>query len=68
MDEFDVGPYDFILGIFTGIILTAFVGYAFLPEGELTGVKRDKIANVKYVEYDNSVYILVPYKNIVKEK
>ena len=68
MDDFDMGPADFIIGFITSAILTSLFWILLLPEGDLAGVKTDKITNTKYVEYNNSIYTLIPYKNIIKEK
>lgn len=67
MSNWETGPDDLMLGVSVGIILTFIIGYLLLPEGELTGVKTDKTTNTKYVEYNDSIYTLVPYKNIIKE-
>lgn len=61
MDDFNV----FIAGALTGVVM--FLGSLALQDN-LVAVETDKLTNTKYVKYNNSVYVLVPYKNITKEK
>lgn len=68
MDDFNMGPADFIIGFITSAVLTSLLWVLLLPEGNLVGVKTDKVTNTKYIEYNDSIYTLVPYKNIIKEK
>lgn len=68
MDDFDMGPADFIMGFVTSAVLTLLFWILLLPEGNLVGVKTNKVTNTKYIEYNDSIYTLVSYKNIIKEK
>ena len=55
----------FIAGVVTGTtILLAFLTFS----NRFVKVETDIITNTKYVEYNNSTYILTPCKNIIKEK
>ena len=55
----------FIAGVITGI--TIFLA-CLTFDSHFVEVKTDIITNTKYVEYNNSTYILTPCKNIIKEK
>lgn len=56
----------FIAGVITGI--TIFLG-CLTFDSHFVEIKTDIITNTKYVEYNNSTYILTPCKNIIiKEK
>lgn len=61
MDDFNV----FIAGVFVGG--TILLGSLALQDNLVT-VETDKLTNTKYIEYKDTIYTLVPYKNITKEK
>ena len=55
----------FIIGMLTGVIML--LGSLALNDNLVT-IETDKLTNTKYIEYKDTIYTLVPYKNITKEK
>lgn len=63
MDDDTFGT--FILGMVIGAALLS--GVLGMYDNFVT-VETDKLTNTKYIEYKDTIYTLVPYKNITKEK
>lgn len=63
----DTPPDTFSIGFIIGVFLAVIIGHFILPEGELVGIKINKNDNTKYIEYNNSIYMIVPYKTNIKE-
>lgn len=63
MDEDIFGA--FVMGVVFGTSIL--LGILAMNDNFVT-VETDKLTNTKYIEYKDTIYTLVPYKNITKEK